>query len=165
MMLVAAIVHLAEIDRDAANRRLIAWEHKMGAWNRPSIGGEWFHGLHHNGELVAVTAAAGLIRETCATLTRAEAFELGRLCAARPDICRAMLRLWREFVFPGIATRHGFRFVISYQDAAMHTGNLYRFDGWKRLGTSRSGTDTRAGGRKGRSKVIWAWELNQDLVR
>lgn len=149
------ILHLELIERPELNRCLLAWGHQMGAWERP-IYREWLHGLFHNGELVGVTAASDLIRETAAGLPRAAAFELGRLCASRRDICRALLRLWREFVFPAICREHGFSWVISYQDAVLHSGNLYRFDGWIRLGASSSGTDQRSN-RKGRRKVIWGW--------
>ena len=83
---------------------------------------------------------------------REECCELSRLCCERPDLCRVVLRLWREFVFPAT----GKHWAISYQDAVAHTGNLYRFDGWVRLGKSRSGTDQRSG-RRGRNKVIWGW--------
>lgn len=155
-MLVPPIVSLDRIERHELNLCLIAWQHKMGAWTRPFEQVEWLHGLRHNGELVAVTAAAQLMRERCGGFDRSQAFELGRVCAARPHINRAMLRLWREFVFPAICTAHGYGFVISYQDAVLHSGNLYRFDGWRLVGASRSGTDARSG-RKGRSKKIWAW--------
>ena len=103
-------------------------------------------------------AAGALIRERVAGLSRAEAVELGRLCAATPHLCRPMLRLWREMVLPDLARAYGYRWAVSYQDAALHTGNLYRFDGWVRLATSRSGTDPRSG-RKGRNKVIWGWQI------
>lgn len=152
VMLAPPIAHLAEISRAELNRCLVAWDHRMGPWTRPDFGSEWFHGLHHNGALVAVAAAASLIGETCAELNRDEAIELGRLCAARPGLCRIMLRTWREFVFPAL----GYRWVTSYQDAALHSGNLYRFDGWIRLGFSSSGSDARSG-RRGRRKVIWGW--------
>lgn len=89
-------------------------------------------------------------------LTRENTCELSRLCAERPHLCRVALRLWREFVFPQL----GYRYVISYQDADMHSGNTYRFDGWKRAGFSSSGTDTRSG-RRGRRKWIWVWERQE----
>jgi hypothetical protein len=64
------------------------------------------------------------------------------------------LRLWREFVFPTL----GYRYAISYQDADLHNGNTYRFDGWKRLPLiGRSGPDSRSG-RLGRRKYVWLWE-------
>lgn len=156
MTLVPPIVALETIDRNRLNQCLVAWGHQMGPWKRPFEQFEWLHGLSHNGDLVAVTAAGTLIRARCGGFDRSEAIELGRVCAARPHVNRAMLRLWREFVFPAICAVHGYTAVISYQDAALHSGNLYRFDGWRVVGTSRSGSDMR-GNRRGRSKKIWAW--------
>lgn len=131
----------------------------MGPVRRPT--GGWSHGLFHDDQLVAVMATDTLIRPRVAGLTRREAIELSRLCAARPDLSRVALRLWRVFVFPVLCQRHGFRWALSYQDTHAHSGNLYRFDGWTRLATSRSGTDSRSG-RRGRSKVIWGWR-NPDV--
>lgn len=147
-------VRFCQIGRGALNERLLAWGHRMGPVRRPT--GGWSHGLFHDDELVAVVATDTLIRPRVAGLTRQEAIELSRLCAARPDLSRVALRLWRAFVFPALCQRHGFCWAISYQDAHAHSGNLYRFDGWTRLATSRSGTDSRSG-RRGRSKVIWGW--------
>lgn len=146
------------ISKDELNLCLVEWQHKMGPWERPDYGAARFHGLRHDGELVAVTAADALIREPTCGLWRHQAFELGRVCAAREHLNRVALRLWREFVFPAICRQSGQSWVISYQDAVLHSGNLYRFDGWTKLGTSSSGTDQRSG-KKGRSKVIWGWQL------
>lgn len=144
------------ISLDDANRALVAWGHKMGPVNRPDIGQLFAHGLMHNGSMVGVVVTADLVTARIAQgLTRADAVELARVCAARPDICRVLVRLWREFVLPQLRQPWG----ISYQDAIIHGGDLYRFDGWVRLGTSRSGTDQRSG-RKGRSKVIWGWHAD-----
>jgi len=149
------LVSFDTIDLGDLNQCLTAWEHKMGPLNRP--GQEpWAWGLHHNGQLVAVTAASRLPAERVAGWTRDEAFELSRVCAAEPDWCRAALRLWRKTVFPAICRAYGHRWVVSYQDAALHTGNLYRMDGWLRVAYSHSGTDRRSG-RSGRDKWIWAW--------
>lgn len=147
------------IDRDTLNQRLVAWGHKMGPVRRPT--GGWSHALLIDGEPVAVVATDTLIRPRVAGLTRHEAVELSRLCAARPDLCRVALRLWRSFVFPALRGECGFAWALSYQDAALHSGNLYRFDGWVRLATSRSGTDPRSG-RKGRRKIIWGWRDARD---
>lgn len=155
MDMLPPLIHMEAINRDLLNRCLVDWQHKMGEWNRP-IFREWLTGLFHNGKPVAVLAASVLIRKTCGGMVREDAFELGRVCAVRPGINRAAVRLWREFVFPDICRSGGYKAVISYQDAILHSGDLYRFDGWKRIGTSRSGTDKRSG-RKGRSKVIWAY--------
>jgi antitoxin VapB len=117
------------------------------------------HGLRHDGRLVAVTATDHLAAASVAGLSRTQAVELSRVCAERPDLCRVALRLWREFVFPGMREARGVSWAVSYQDAALHSGNLYRFDGWVRLGFSHSGTDTRSG-RPGRDKWVWAWNAD-----
>lgn len=112
----------------------------MGGINRPTFG--WSHGLRHGGELVAVVATDTLIRERVAGLRRCDAVELSRLCAARPELSRVVLRLWRVFVFSVLAHERGFRWAVSYQDTALHRGDIYRFDGWVRIG---------------RRKIIWDW--------
>lgn len=150
----APIASLVPISLNQANELLIAWEHKMGPINRGN-GYNRCYALLHNGAPVAVATTSTLIRENVAgmsMLTRANCVELSRLCAERPALCRVMLRMWREFVFPAL----GYRYAVSYQDADLHTGNTYRFDGWKRAGYSHSGTDHRSG-RKGRDKWIWVW--------
>jgi hypothetical protein len=161
--MIPPICRLAEIPLDEANAALVRWGHKMGACNRPNAD-VWAHGLFAHGEMVGVAITAGLIRETCAGLTRGQAVELARLCAARPDLCRVVLRLWREFVFPALGRAYGYHWAVSYQDEALHSGNTYRFDGWVQLGRSRSGTDQRSG-RKGRSKTIWGWCADEQTRR
>ncbi|WP_211099889.1 hypothetical protein [Azospirillum brasilense] len=146
------------IGLDDLNRCLTAWEHKMGPLNRP--GQEpWAWGLRHDGRLVAVTAASRLPAERVAGLSRADAFELSRVCAAEADWCRVALRLWRQAVFPALSAATGCAWAISYQDAVLHTGNLYRHDGWTRLAYSHSGTDRRSG-RPGRDKWVWGWHAD-----
>lgn len=142
------------IDLDAANVLLEKFGHKMGILhrsNQPAI----CHALYHGDNPVAVTCANTTIRPNVAGnlgLTRDNTIELSRLCAARPGLCRVALRLWREFVFPAL----GYKYAISYQDADLHNGNIYRFDGWQRAVRSRSGTDQRTG-KRGRDKWIWVW--------
>ena len=155
--LIPPIVHLAQIEIDEANRLLEAWSHKMGACRRPNSH-IWAHAMFMHGEPVAVSITASLVRETCAGLTRAEAVELARLCAGRPRLNRAMLRIWREAVLPPLCRAYGWTWAVSYQDEDIHSGNTYRFDGWKVLGRSSSGTDKRSG-RKGRRKTVWGWRI------
>ena len=138
-MLVSPLVSFDAIDRDDLNRCLVAWGHKMGTLSRP-MGDGPFHGLRNHGTLVGVVATSELIGATCAGLSRHEAVELSRVCAARRDLCRVLVRLWREFVFPAMRRE----WAVSYQDAVEHSGNLYRFDGWTRLGFSHSGSDQRS---------------------
>lgn len=156
------LVTFDEIPLADANRCLVEWGHKMGAINRPmngsvtSGGGDTAHGLKFEDKLVAVTTTSSLITPNVAgrpDLTRENTIELSRLCSSSPHLCRVVLRLWREFVFRPLH----WPFAISYQDSKLHTGATYRFDGWKEIGKSRSGTDTRSG-RPGRSKVIWCFE-------
>lgn len=156
------LVTFDKIQLAEANRCLVAWGHRMGALERGNQDAVCY-ALIHSGEPVAVTAASTLIRECVggglSHLTRENTIELSRLCAVRPGLCRVALRLWREFVFPAL----GVSWAISYQDADLHNGNTYRFDGWRREGYSHSGTDSRSG-RKGRNKWIWVWPAAQRLV-
>lgn len=158
-MLVAPIQHIEQIDLSDANRALTAWDHKMGACRRP-YGNLWAHGLFMRGELMAVTITSALINETCANLTRSQAIELARLCAARDGLCRIALRLWQAAIFPAYGRDWG----VSYQDETLHTGAIYRFNGWRIIGRSRSGTDTRSG-RAGRKKTIWGWNADEGELR
>lgn len=148
------LVSFDSVDPDELNQCLVAWGHKMGPVNRPTPG--WSHGMRENGRLVAVTSTDLLMAPNVAGFSREQAVELSRVCAERRDLCRVVLRLWREFVFPALARERGYSWALSYQDAVLHSGNLYRFDGWQEVGRSHSGTDTRSG-RKGRTKVIWGW--------
>lgn len=141
-----------------ANALLQRWEHKMGPLLRGNSAAQHVHGLFVHGEPMAVVCTSSLIRERVGGglghMTRENTIELSRLCAAEKWACRVALRLWREVVFPGT----GMRWAISYQDAVLHTGNVYRFDGWTRaMEISSSGTDSRTG-RVGRRKWIWYWE-------
>lgn len=154
----APIAVLQECSVAEANALLVAWKHKMGPLTRAINGEPGAHILVHNGAAIAVATTSTLIREGVGgglreVLTRGNTLELSRLCAARPSINRAMLRLWRELVFPSF----GYPFAISYQDADLHSGNTYRFDGWLRMRYEPShGVDQRSG-RRGRNKWIWGW--------
>lgn len=139
-----------------ANDCLLTWGHRMGPLARGDADHMEHYALRHEGRAVAVAMTSRLVRECVGGgnqhLTRANTCELSRLCAERSNLCRVALRLWREFVFPKLGYEH----AISYQDADMHNGNTYRFDGWIRIGFSSSGIDRRSG-RKGRRKWIWKW--------
>jgi hypothetical protein len=145
-----------EISLLEANKLLVQWGHKMGAMNRGNQEGINY-ALLNNNKPVAIAMTSTLIRECVGGglkhLTRENCCELSRLCAERTGLCRVALRLWREFVFPQL----GYEYAISYQDADLHNGNTYRFDGWERQAYSSSGTDKRSG-RKGRKKWIWVWK-------
>lgn len=151
---------LAEFDSISllvANRLLTDWGHKMGPLLRGNSQAQHCHALFAHGVPAAVVCTSSLISEHVggglSHMDRSNTVELSRLCAGNPWACRVALRLWRELVFPGT----NMRYAISYQDASMHTGNVYRFDGWKRAGFSASGIDRRSG-KQGRRKWIWVWE-------
>lgn len=144
---------------EEANELLVQWEHRMGPLKRGNQSAKC-HILESDSQPLSVVTASHLIRSRVGgvslSLTRDNTIELSRLCSATHGLNRVCLRLWRELVFPKL----NFRYAISYQDSKMHKGNLYRFDGWKRVGFSHSGKDTRSG-RPGRDKFVWLWETPQ----
>lgn len=150
-----SVASFKPIDMGKANDALLAWGHKMGILHRGNQQAVC-HGLFHGDKLVALTMVSTLITPSVGgslpLLDRDNCCELSRLCAERPGLCRVAIRLWREFVFPSL----GYSYAISYQDSDLHSGNTYRFDGWRRAHRSRSGNDTRSG-RKGRDKWVWVW--------
>lgn len=158
-MLLAPVVHIDAIDRDELNRWLVAWGHRMGEFKRPRYTIEAHHAMFHNGVPVAVATASETVREVVGDtgIRRVECVELARLCAARPHLCRPMLRLWREFVFPAVALAHHRSCAVSYQDTALHSGDVYRFDGWRKAGTGGGGGRDARSGRHGRKMNIWVW--------
>jgi hypothetical protein len=147
-VLIVPISQIADIEMTEVNAALLRWEHRIGACSLPNHD-MWAHGLVEYDRLVGVAIAASLIRVTAASLTLSEAFKLAYLCAARPDQCRVVLRMWREFVFPSLCRTYD-------QDESLHSGDTYWFDGRVQLGRSRRCTNKRSG-RMWRSKTIWGW--------
>lgn len=140
-----ALAEYCAIELAEANDFLIAHQHKMGAINRP-MGLQLPHGLYASGRLVGVTVTADLAAKKVAGFERHQAIELARVCASEPWVNRLLVRLWRETVLPEMRKNRGADLIgLSYQDAVLHSGNLYRFDGWTSIATSRSGTDRRSG--------------------
>ena len=94
---------------------------------------------------------------------RGQLVELARLASCERWANRVMLRLWREVCAPRWAC-WPVAAAISYSHNAMHTGNLYRFDGWEKFsddcGSSGGGTwstkRTRNSAHAG-SKTLWVW--------
>ncbi|WP_126975554.1 hypothetical protein [Frigidibacter oleivorans] len=161
-MLIAPLVHVEAIDRLTLNRLLVEWNHKMGPLERPKFALEANYALYHNGVSVAVIATSETVREVVGQtgLRRDECIELARLCACRPHICRVMLRVWREFIFPPLAAVHRRQVAVSYQDADLHNGQTYRFDGWTMIGRGGGGGRDARSGRLGRDLRIWAWAID-----
>ena len=157
-MLFEPLVSFDLIDREEANECLDRWGHRMGPINRPTYRAPIDFGLREMGELQGIICCDTLIRETCG-FTRRDAFELSRMCAAAPRINRALIRLFTEFAQPAVARAWGTPWVVSYQNAKMHKGNLYRFDGWLRLRETSGGADPRAAAStvSAQKRVIWGW--------
>lgn len=163
-LLIDPLISFDRIDRDEMNECLVAWAHRMGPINRPTFKEPVDFGLRICGELVAVVAADSLIRPTCG-FSRSDAFELSRLCAKDRALTRAAIRLWREVAMPLIVRAWGTPWAISYQNAVMHRGDLYRFDGWQRVGWSAGGADPRAAGGtvSAKRRVIWGWHADHSI--
>lgn len=153
--LIQPIVALEVISLAEANIWLERSEHKMGPLHRGNQDAICHALVGPDGEPVAVATASYLIGgrvQGAPWLTRSKTVELSRLCASRPGLCRVMLRLWREFAWPCLWGQ----WAMSYQDAAQHSGNIYRFDGWERVGFARGVVDKRTG-RPARHKWVWQW--------
>ena len=161
-LLIDPLVSLDLIERPVLNAMLVEWHHQHGPIERPIFKSPVDVGLRHQGRLVAVIACDTLIRTTQG-FSRSQACEVSRVCAAAPGMCSSALRLWRHFVYPTIVAAWGTPWVISYQDATRHEGNLYRRDGWALIGCSRGGADSRAvaGTVRVRRRLIWAWNADK----
>jgi len=159
------LVSFDRIPNEQADRLLVEWGHWLGGCNRPF--GRQSFGLQLAGAgLISVAVSASTVNPTCAGFDRQDVVELARL-ASDPEhcrwVCRVTLRLWRQVAPQQWAADYWpTAWRVSYQNAARHTGNLYRFDGWKRLAEVRGGT---AGGDWSRrksyeAKVIWGYEVS-----
>lgn len=147
-----------------------ATDHWLGQCDRPF--GVISYGLYVRGSLVAVAVSASTPNERCADFSRYEVVELVR-CTARDgwrDQTRVALRCWRTLAPEDWASAYGAHWpsliaCVSYANDRRHTGDLYRFDGWRIVGKSKGST---AGGtwsrpRKGSEPMtIWAWDLPAD---
>lgn len=149
------------IEDDLADRLLVEWGHYLGACCRPF--GRQSFGLSYFGEVISVAVSASTPNPRCAGYDRREVVELARLCT-HPEhrwATRVCLRLWRE-IAPVYWSRKYWpvRACVAYANALRHSGDVYRFDGWRKAAEVRGG---RAGGGWQRKKeydpkTIWVWE-------
>jgi antitoxin VapB len=155
------------IDDALANEKLAAWGHRIGTCERPF--GRHSFGLSLEGQLVSVAISASTVNETCAGYKRQECVELARLCSHpdHRDMTRPALRLWRK-VAPAAWARAYWpvRVAVSYQNAVMHKGDIYRMDWWIRARFVRGGkTGPNASWSRSKEydpKVIWCWPLDTE---
>lgn len=160
---------LAQFDliaNDEAARLCEEWGHVLGGCHRP------FHvesfALWMDNKPVAVAVSASTVNATCGGFPRMEVVELARLCAApgNADMTRVTLRLWRRLA-PVIwaRTQWHVRAAVSYANKALgHTGQVYRFDGWRKVADVPGGT---AGGGWSRGKrydpkSVWVYEYEEE---
>lgn len=149
------------MDDREADALLRLWEHWLGGCARP-FGRQSFGLWVRPHGLVAVAVSASTVGATCGGMPRRDVVELARLCAAPEHrwATRLALRLWRETA-PGAWPHWPVRACVSYQNAARHSGNIYRFDGWRRAadvaGSSGGGTWTKSKARE--AKVVWVWDV------
>ena len=146
-----------------------AW-HDLGAETRPFAYTAF--ALYVQDEPVAVATAGTTVSasvDQSAGLDRLNTIELTRICRSPAPIAkgvlRAMLRLWRDFLAvpywmfrPDIEKRA----LITYSLPGKKGGDLYRFDGWRRLRDCRPwhGNGTwQHGSRVGTPEALWVYWL------
>jgi hypothetical protein len=166
-LLTDGIVDVQPITLDDANDMLVPWEHKLGAVNRP-FRSEPF-ALFIDGDPICVAVSPSTVSSTAGGYQRNELVELARLCAAPGNswVNRVMLRIWREVLGPRWDC-WPVKAALSYSKNAMHSGNLYRFDGWVKIAndagssgggqwsTLRTDDDVVRG-----SKSLWIWRYSE----
>lgn len=158
----------APITKRDANALLTAWNHPLGAFNRPFGYQAW--GMAIDGQAVAVAVSASTVGSTSAGYERRQVVDLARI-ARHPDhpgVMRVMLRLWRDY----LARRWDYwpvHAAVSY-GLPGKAGNLYRFDGWRKIGTCKpwAGGATWSNPSRANSigdglKALWVYEY-RDVV-
>lgn len=152
------------IERIDADQRYKEWGHYLGACERPF--GRQDFGMYVAGDLVSVATSASTVSAICGGYDRGTIVELARLCSSPGHrwATRVCLRLWRELAATEWAAAYWpVQALVSYQSAVRHSGDIYRFDGWTRVGemagSGGGGTWTRAKARE--RKVLWVYRLDQ----
>lgn len=156
------IVGIHPIDMWNANRLLVEWGHKLGPCERPFR--QEAYALEVDARPVAVAVSASIVNGPVAGYDRQQVVELARLGASERWANRVMLRLWRECCAPRWACWPVLA-AVSYSVNAMHSGDLYRFDGWEKVRDDAGGS--RGGGTWTRKrdanepvvgkKSLWVW--------
>jgi hypothetical protein len=161
------LVSVVEAARDQVNELLEAWEHPLGGFRR--LFAQQHFVMVAGGEPVAVACSGSVRRPTVAGgIPRRSVVELARI-ARHPDhprAMRAMLRVWTDYLAPAWSDKYDDWPVTAAISYALpgKTGNVYRFDGWDRIGETNpwggstgwgnpSKADQIANGRK----VIWLY--------
>ena len=155
---------LVPLSVPVTNDLLVRWGHRFGPVHRP-FRSEAF-ALEVDGVPVALAVSASVVSGTVAGFRRQEAVELARLCASPEHrwATRVMLRLWREVCAPRWKC-WPVRVAVAYSQNAHHLGDVYRFDGWRRVsdncGSSGGGAWSRpryASDAVYGKKTLWVYE-------
>lgn len=168
----APLVAVAETPRDRVNELLEAWKHPLGGFRR--LFAQQHFVMTAAGQPVAVACSGSVRRPTVAGgIPRRNVVELARI-ARHPDhprAMRAMLRVWTDYLAPAWTDKYPDWPVTAAISYALpgKAGNVYRFDGWDRIGETNpwggntgwgnpSKADQIADGRK----VIWLYRYPDD---
>lgn len=170
LLFAQSIVSIDECTRADANDLLTEWAHPLGPCNRPFRTENWT--LTVRGEPVAVMVTAGIVSPTVEQHRRTECIELARIARA-PEadwVLRPALRIWRAVLALEWQGWSPIRAAYSYALPGT-PGELYRFDGWERIGERRP---ARVGATSGWSKpskadaiadgkkTLWRWTYLSD---
>lgn len=139
-LLDAPMAALSVLTIGDANRLLVAWGHKLGPSNRPFT--QEAYALEVDGYPVSVAVSASTVSSTLRGRDgdtdirwhRQEVVELARLASspAHRWATRVMLRLWREVCAPRWRD-WPVKAAVSYSHNTYHRGDVYRFDGWRKI--------------------------------
>jgi hypothetical protein len=147
-----------------ANDFLIKVEHDLGPVHRP-FRSEAF-GLELDDRLIAVAVSASIVHGPVAGYERQEVVELARLGWTERWVGRIMLRYWREVCGPRWAN-WPVKAAVSYSNRR-HTGDLYRFDGWRKVRDDAGSSGGGAWSRKRYAteaafgkKTLWCWRYEE----
>lgn len=121
--------------RSETDHLLKLWKHPLGPCRRPFGHQGWI--LEEESRPLALAVSASTVSRTVEEYRRQEVVELARLArdSAEPFALRALLRLWRVY----LARRWPYwpvRAAVAYAMPGT-PGDLYRFDGWERVGRRR----------------------------
>lgn len=158
------------IDDAKADAALVAWGHYLGSCERPF--GRQSFGLEVAGELIAVAVSASTVGVTCGGWSRYSVVELARLVThpAHRWATRVCLRLWREIAPRNWQSEYRAKWprvdaVVSYSDNTKHHGDIYRFDGWKKVAEvpGSGGGGTYSTKKERTAKSVWVYILPQPI--
>lgn len=158
------LVGFYKIDNSEADKLLREWCHWLGGCNRP-FGRQSFAVDVCGKGAVSIAVSASTVNATCGGYDRQSVVELARLCSHPNErwATRVCLRLWREVGAP-LWPYWEVKALVSYANNNRHTGDVYRFDGWKKVAEVAGGV---AGGgwqrgKRYEEKSVWSYKLSVD---